>query len=57
MGQGHPRISVNTLCDGEDIEDVFSAMRAAVVAYGFSEETFNGHVRELAVLLALPYGK
>ena len=56
MGQGYPRISVDTMFDGDTIDRVFEAMRGAVVAYGFSEETFNDEVRSYAALLALTDG-
>ena len=42
--------------DGDTIDRVFEAMRGAVVAYGFSEETFNDEVRSYAALLALTDG-
>ena len=57
MGQRYPKISVDTQHDGDYINDVFEAMRGAVVAYGFSEQTFHDHVREYAALLALTDGR
>lgn len=56
MGQGYPRIQVDTNHDGDPIADVFDAMRAAVVAFGFSERTFHDHVREYAALLEITDG-
>ena len=56
MGQGYPRISVDTLFDGGTIDETFTAMRAAVVAYGFTEQTFNDYCREYASILALADG-
>lgn len=56
MGQGYPRISVDTLFDGDTIDQLFEAMRGAVVAYGFTEQTFNDYCREYASILALKHG-
>ena len=56
MGQGYPRISVDTLIDGETIDQVFNAVRSAILAYGFSEESFNAEVSQYAAIIALPNG-
>lgn len=56
MGQGWPKVSVDTLYDGGTIDDAFNAARAAVVAYGFTEQTFNDYCREYASILALAHG-
>ena len=57
MGQRYPKISVDTQHDGDPIADVFDAMRAAVVAFGYSEQTFHDHVREYAALLERTDGR
>lgn len=56
MGQGYPKVHVDTQQDGDTIDQAFDALRGALVAYGYSERTVQDYIREYAAVLNIAHG-
>lgn len=56
MGRGYPKIVVDTLREGETIEELFEALRSAAIAYGYSEQTFDTYLMHRGMDLTEAHG-